>query len=140
MIESRYLMFPSDHSIMYQVSYCCIHEQKESSESIYCIFLLLVAGHKYLQYIMFKYTAVHRTPNRELTLNCSVLIHLEDRYVSAMSFSTVSLGPCLSCLSVRSQSQFTTQLTLLEPEYCPTSFPVRIARGSVSGQLAPVLE
>ena len=30
-------------------------------------------------------------------------------------------------------------LTLLEPEYCPTSLPVRIARGSISGQLAPVL-
>ena len=59
--------------------YCCIHEQKESSKSIYCIFLLLVAGHKYLQYNMFKYTAVHGTPNRGLTLHCSVLIHLEDR-------------------------------------------------------------
>ena len=32
-----------------------------------------------------------------------------------------------------------SQLTLLEPEYCPTSLPVRIAQGSVSGQLAPVL-
>ena len=31
------------------------------------------------------------------------------------------------------------RLTLLEPEYCPTSLPVRIARGSISGQLAPVL-
>ena len=29
--------------------------------------------------IMFKYAAVHRAPNRELTLHCSVLIHLEDR-------------------------------------------------------------
>ena len=32
-----------------------------------------------------------------------------------------------------------SQLTLLEPEYCPTSLPVRIAQGSVSVQLAPVL-
>ena len=30
-------------------------------------------------------------------------------------------------------------LTLLEPKYCPTSLPVRIAQGPVSGQLAPVL-
>ena len=31
------------------------------------------------------------------------------------------------------------RLTLLEPEYCPTSLHVRIARGSVSSWLAPVL-
>ena len=67
--------------LLTKLTYCCIHEQKESSKSIYCIFLLLVAGHKYLQYNMFKYTAVHGTPNRELTLHCSVLIHLEDRQV-----------------------------------------------------------
>ena len=31
------------------------------------------------------------------------------------------------------------RLTLLEPEHCPTSLPVRIPQGSVLGQLAPVL-
>ena len=34
---------------LFQVSYCCIHEQKESSESMYCIFLLLVAYRQYRQ-------------------------------------------------------------------------------------------
>ena len=64
-----------------------------------CIFLLLVAGHKYLQYLMFKYTAVHGTPNSELVLHCSTLVNLEDRYMSTMSYITVS-GWSLSVLSI----------------------------------------
>ena len=40
-----------------------------------------------------------RTHNRELMLHCSTLIHLEDRYMSTMSFNTVSRWS-LSVLSV----------------------------------------
>ena len=72
------------------IAQCCIHEQKESSKSIYCIFLLLVASHKYLQYAMFKYTTIRWTHNSELTLHCSTLINLEDRSMSIMSYSTAS--------------------------------------------------
>ena len=59
--------------------------------------------------------------------------------MSTMSYSTVSRWS-LSVLSISPVLvTVTAQLTLLELGYCPTSFPVRIARGSVSGQLAPVL-
>ena len=39
------------------------------TKSIYCIFLLLVASHNYLQYELSKYTAVHLTYNGESILH-----------------------------------------------------------------------
>ena len=108
--------------------YCYIHQQKKSSKSIYCIFILLVAGHNYLQYELSKYTAIHLAHSSESTLHSDQsLINRENIYISIVSYITV---PCMlinvcpvykSCL-----------LTLLELEYCPTSFPVCIAWGSVS--------
>ena len=77
-----------------------VYTNKRSQAKVSTVYLLLlVAGHKYLQYIMFKYTAVHGTHNRELMLHCSTLIHLEDRYMSTMSDITVSRWS-LSVLSI----------------------------------------
>ena len=68
------------------------------------------------------------------------LINLGDIYISIVSYSTVSCCS-MSVLSIGPVSvQFSKQLALLKLEYCPTSFPVCIARGSVSSQLALVLK
>ena len=75
-----------------------VFTNKRSQAQVSTVYLLvLVAGHKYLQYIMFKYTAVRRNHNNELMLHCSTLIRLEDRY---MSRCLISLGPVGHCLTV----------------------------------------
>ena len=81
---------PGDITVQHSPNYCCIHEQKESSKGIYCIFILLVASHKYLQYAMFKYTNIRWTHNSELTFHCSTIINLEDKSMSILSDSTAS--------------------------------------------------
>ena len=125
--------------IMVMLCQCCIHEQKESSKSIYCIFILWVVSHNYLQYELSEYTVIHAAHSGESTLHFSVTTpsgeFMDSNSVLFHCLPLTTYVPPTSTVSVTVYKQ----LTQLELEYCPTSFPVRITQWSVSSQLALVL-
>ena len=134
--------------------------KRSQAKSIYCIFLLLVAYIYIYIYIyihiyiiiymltiwMFKYT-VSKLAFR-LWINNNLRICLMSRPRRSLlgqlwlqfhwlirRSQTQSKMP----LSIPSSVSLTHWLTLLEPEYCPTSLPVRITWEPVCSWLAPVL-
>ena len=130
--------------------YCCIHKQKESSKSIYCIFILLVAYRQYWQQhcSIHSFTigslAVSPSHSPTLLLYSSGWLASDESAAPPLQVLDELLAPPL--LDLRNlqflwltRRSLQSRLTLLEPEYCPTSLPVCIAQGSISGQLAPVL-
>ena len=131
-------------------TYCCIHEQKESSKSIFFIFILLVAYWQYWQQqcSIYSFTigslAVSQfRPSTLLLSSSGWLVSDESAPPSLQMLDKLLAPPLLDLLNLQflwlTRRSLQSQLTLLEPEYCLTSLPVRIAQGSVSGQLAPVL-
>ena len=74
-----------------------------------------------------------------LYLQQVVSVYISWKFTNAGSYLLSSVDPLLASVSLALSGARRNQLALLESEYCPTSLPVCIVRGSISGQLAPVL-